>query len=197
MADERQDERTEDMLGLWQNQNTEGFRMTPDELRKRMEQMEKKLRRRSFDGYLVCGFLVAFFMWWMVVSGDSMQRLGAAMTMAGVGYLAYEIRRNRWRETPPAEMGDTASADFLRTELARQRDFHRGRTFWVRILVFFPGPMVFFAGFARAHPEVIEMIRFEAITFVLLILAAIPLNWWMSRRYQRQIDGLDRLQRES
>jgi hypothetical protein len=190
------DERPEDVLGLWQNQNTEGFHTTPDELRKRMEQMEKKLRRRSLDGYLVCGFLVVFFMLWLTVSTDPIQRLGAAMTIAGVGYLAYQVRQNRWRETPPADIGNTASADFLRTELTRQRDFHRGRTFWMRILAFFPGPMVFFAGFARAQPELIGMIRFEAITFVLLILAAIPLNRWMVRKYQRQLDGLDRMQRE-
>lgn len=190
------DERTDDVLGLWQNQTTEGFRTTPDELRKRMEQMEKQLRRRSRDGYLLCGFLVVFFMLWLNVSTDPVQRIGAAMTIAGVGYLAYQLRQNRWRETPPADIGNTASADFLRTELIRQRDFHRGRTFWVRILAFFPGPMVFFAGFARAQPELIGMIRFEAITFVLLIIAAIPLNRWMARKYQRQIDGLDRMQGE-
>lgn len=190
-------ERTEDVLGLWQEQETDGFRMNADEIRKRMEQMEKKLRRRTVDGYLVCGSLLAFFALWLGVSPDPIQALGAAMTMAGVGYLAWQIRQNRWRETPPADIGNTASADFLRTELVRQRDFHRGRTFWVRIAVFFPGPMVFFVGFARAHPEVINMIRFEAVTFVLLIVAAIPLNRWMARKYQRQIDGLDRLQRES
>jgi hypothetical protein len=162
-----------------------------------MEQMEKKLRRRTVDGYLMCGFLLVFFAGWMIVSPDPIQILGAAMTMAGMGYLAWQLRQNRWRETPAGDIGNTASADFLRTELARQRDFHRGRTFWVRIAVLFPGPMVFFAGFARAHPEVIKMIRVEAITFVLLILAAIPLNWWMARKYQRQLDGLDRLQRES
>jgi hypothetical protein len=64
------------------------------------------------------------------------------------------------------------------------------------MLFFVPGPLVFFAGFAQAHPEVIRMIRFETITFVVLAIAAIPLNLWMARRYQRQIDELTRLQEE-
>ena len=64
------------------------------------------------------------------------------------------------------------------------------------MLLFIPGPMVFFAGFMKAHPEVATMIRFEAITFLLLVIAAVPLNRWMAGKYQRQIDELDRLQKE-
>ena len=86
--------------------------------------------------------------------------------------------------------------EHLRNELARQRNFHWGSRFWQRMLIFVPGPLVFFAGFARAHPEVIRMIRFEAISFVVLAIAAIPLNLWMARRYERQIDELTSLEEE-
>jgi hypothetical protein len=57
-------------------------------------------------------------------------------------------------------------------------------------------PLVFFAGFAQAHPEIALPIRFETISCVFLIIAAIPVNRWMARRYQRQIDELSRLQEE-
>jgi hypothetical protein len=40
-------------------------------------------------------------------------------------------------------------------------------------------------GFAQAHPEVIRMIRFEVVSFVVFALSAIPLNLWMARRYQK------------
>ena len=64
------------------------------------------------------------------------------------------------------------------------------------MLLLFPGGLIFFAGFARAHPEVIRTIRFETITVIVFALAAIPLNRWMARRYQKQIDALARLQEE-
>ena len=50
---------------------------------------------------------------------------------------------------------------------------------------------MFFIGFAQAHPEVIRIIRIEIFIFVAFVIAAIPLNLWMSRKYQRQIDELD------
>ena len=36
------------------------------------------------------------------------------------------------------------------------------------------------------------MIRYETIAFLMLGIAAIPLNLWMAHKYQRQIDELDR-----
>jgi hypothetical protein len=52
------------------------------------------------------------------------------------------------------------------------------------------------AGFAQSHPEIIRIIRFQTISFVVLAISAIPLNLWMARRYQRQIDELTSLQEE-
>ncbi|HYI10066.1 MAG TPA: hypothetical protein VEK57_13485 [Thermoanaerobaculia bacterium] len=190
------DERGDDVLQLWQSQETEGFRMTPEQIHQRTEEMEQKLRRRWRSGYLVCGSLVAFFTLWLVASNDPIQRLGAVLSILGLAYMAWQIRQNRWRNPPPGDIGSTASGDFLRTELARQRDFHRGRTFWTRMLCFVPGPLVFFLGFARAQPHLVTIIRLEAITFLLLVIAAVPLNHWLAGKYQRQIDQLDRLQRE-
>ena len=87
--------------------------------------------------------------------------------------------------------------EHLRTELARQRDFHRGARFWSRMLLLVSGGLIFFAGFAQAHPEVIRIIRFETLSLVVFAVASIPLNAWMARRYQKQIDALARLQEES
>jgi hypothetical protein len=166
--------------------------MSTEAIRGRIETMNRKLRRRTIDGYLVCAALIVFFAGWMIVGMNSLQQIGAVLTIIGVGYLAWQIRANRFRALA-IDASDTLA--HLRNELARQRDFHRTRL-WSRMLFFVPGPLVFFAGFAQAHPEVIRMIRFQTITFVVLAVAAIPLNLWMARRYQRQIDELTRLQEE-
>jgi hypothetical protein len=190
------DSQRDDVVTFWQAQGTDGFRMSTEDIHRKIETMNRKVRRRTIDGYLVCAILIVFFVGWMFVGMSSLQTLGAVLTIIGLGYLVWQIRQNRFRGAATGDAGNKASLDHLRTELARQRDFHRGATFWWRMLVFVPGPLVFFAGFAQAHPEVVRTIRYETIAFVVLAIAAIPLNLWMARGYQRQIDELSRLQEE-
>ena len=84
------------------------------------------------------------------------------------------------------------SLDSLRNELQRQRDFHRGKWFWSRFALLAPAGLLFYIAFARAHPELIRIIRFELVSFVLILLSAIPLNLRLAKKYQRQIEELDR-----
>ncbi|MBV9185656.1 MAG: hypothetical protein JO093_08535 [Acidobacteria bacterium] len=185
---------SDDIAAVWQEQSGSGFRMSREEIRKRIEAINRKVRRRTIDGYLVCAFLIAFFVAWMFVGMNALQTIGSVLLMIGISFMAWQLRANRFR-LPSIDANDTLA--HLRNELVRQRDFHGGARFWQRMLLFVPGPLVFFAGFAQAHPEVIRMIRFEVVSFVVLALAAIPLNMWMARRYQKQIDALARLQEES
>jgi hypothetical protein len=193
------DTQPDDVVTLWQAQGSDGFRMSTEEIRKRLDAMNRKLRRRNFDMYLVCSVLMAFFIGWMFVGMNSLQKVGAVLSIFGIGYLAWQIRQSRFRGAAAGQSGDTASLDHFRTELARQRDFHRGATFWSRMIAFAPGLLIFLVGFAQAqqaHPKVVRIIHFEIISCVFFIIAAIPLNYWMARRYQRQIDELSRLQEE-
>jgi hypothetical protein len=183
----------DEAVALWQAQETGGFHMSTEEIHKRVEAMSRKLRRRTIDGYLVCAALIIFFIGWMFVGMNALQTVGAVLTIIGVGYLAWQIRQNRFRAVAT---GGLPSVQHLRAELTRQRDFHWGARFWQRMILFVPGPLLFFAGFAEAHPEVGRMIRFETISFIVLAVAAIPLNLWMARRYQRQIDEITHLQEE-
>jgi hypothetical protein len=184
----------DDAVTLWQSQGSDGFHMSAEEIHRKLETMNRKLCRRIINGYLVCASLIVFFIGWMFVGMNAQQTVGAILTIIGVGYLAWQIRQNRFRA---AAIGDVPLLQHLRTELARQRDFHWGSRFWQRMILFVPGPLVFQAGFAQAHPEVSLMIRFETISFIVIAIAAIPLNLRMARRYQRQIDELTRLQEEA
>ena len=182
-----------DVVALWQTQGAEGFRMSTEEIRGRIETLNRKLRRRTIDGYLVCAAMIVFFAGWMIVGMNSLQKIGAVLGIIGVSYMAWEVRAHRFRER---SIYGSDTLQHLRNELARQRDFHRVTRVWSRMLLFVPGPVVFSAGFAKQHPEVIRIIRFEIITFAIIAIAAIPLNLWMARRYQRQIDELARYKEE-
>jgi hypothetical protein len=94
----------------------------------------------------------------------------------------------------PLESGSSAYTDSYRVELERQRDFHRGIWLWSRLVIMFPSYMLFYLGFAMAHPEVGR--GFAAVIAACLIvlgIAAVPLNLRLSRKYQRQMDELDLL----
>ena len=95
-----------------------------------------------------------------------------------------------------ATLGRTGSFDFHRAELGRQLDFHRGPQLWIRLGIFAPGALLFFVGFARAQPHLAGTIGWEALAVALMLAAAVPLNAWYARDYQRQIDQLDHLQRD-
>ena len=190
------DTQPDDVVTLWQAQGSEGFRMSTEDIRKRLETVNRKVRRRTNDGYLVCAVLIVFFTGWMFAGMGSLQKVGAVLMIIGISYLVWQLRQSRFRGAATGQSGDTASLDHLRTELARQRDFHRGPTFWSRMIALAPGSLIFFAGFAQAHPEIAVPIRFETLACVVFIIAAIPLNLWMARGYQRQIDELSRLQEE-
>jgi hypothetical protein len=185
--------KSDDVAALWRAQNNEGFRMSNEEIRNRIETMDRKMRRRTIDFYLVLATMTIALAFWMFIDRNKLEAIGAVLAIIGFGYLAWQIRANRFRSYSSDASG---TLEHLRNELARQRDFHGGSRFWWRLLFLVPGPLVFFAGFAQAHPEVILMIRFEVVSFVVFALAAIPLNMWMARRYQKQIDALARLQEE-
>ena len=84
-----------------------------------------------------------------------------------------------------------ASAVFYRTELERQRDFHRGLWLWSRLVMVAPGVVVVLIGGAIAHPERIHPIRLAAASVVFAVLL-VTRHLRLARKYQRDIDALDR-----
>jgi hypothetical protein len=185
---------------LWQGQSTEDFRMTPEQIRTRIEKLFRKTRRRNRGGYVACALVVLSCVWWLIQFDTALERTGTLLTLVGIGTLIVQLRMNQRGERDAhhrAAMGETDSLAFLRGELERQVAFHRGKQFLVRMLALIPGPLLFCAGFAQAHPEIARNIAVQAIIILALVVAAVPLNRWVARGYQRQLDGLGRMQSDS
>jgi hypothetical protein len=179
------------VIDLWQQQTSEGFRLTSEEIQMHLQSLESKVRARTRGGYLVCAFLIVAFSTWAFFEHDILMRIGAAAVVVAVAFLAFQVNRSRFGTVDPPQMA-LPSLEHLRNELQRQMDFHRGKRLWSRMLLLAPAGLLFFFAFARAHPEVIGMIRFEIASFILFTLIAIPLNAKLARKYQRQIEDLDR-----
>ena len=185
-------------IDAWQADPAEPFRMPVEALRTRVDKLARTTRVRNYGGYATSAVVLAGALWWVTRIGDPFATAGALLTMAGALTIAAQLRATRSRRPTgggPAALGRTASFDFHRAELERQRDFHRGSRLWMRLGLFAPGPLLFFAGFARAHPHLAGTIAWEALAFVLMLAAAVPLNARIARGYQRQIAELDTLQK--
>jgi len=186
-------------IDAWQAAPAEPFTMPIDALRARVDRLARRTRVRNYGGYTTTAIVVAGALWWMTRIADPFATAGALLTMAGALTIAAQLRATRSGGPmggDAAALGRTGSFDFHRAELERQLDFHRGPQLWIRLGVFGPGALLFFAGFARAQPHLARTIGWEALACVLMLAAAVPLNAWYARDYQRQIDELDHLRKD-
>lgn len=191
----------EEIRDLWRRQNTEAFRGSAEDIRRKVRIMETNLRIRTQAGLVVCALVAAGAVWWLTIFPDPAQQIGAVLTIAGAAYLAWQLRSARAGAGSnlaiAAASGGLDSIAFHRAALARLRDFHRGGELWSRLALLLVGPSIFLFGFARAHPEVFPTIRIVAIAMGVLAVGAIALNLWLSRQYARRIEDLDRLRVET
>jgi hypothetical protein len=185
--------RPDDAKKLWQNQPLEGMTVSLEEVRERIETLGKKVRRRNLIGGSACLIVLMSSACFFVIFPNAIQRIGSVLTVIGAGYLMYQLVLGKLHKQGVAVLGrqTEASLAFYRSELQRQRDFHQGLWLWSRLLVFTPGPLIFFIGFGNAYPAVAKYIHVEAAIFAVLLIAAIPLNLRLARKYQRELDGLD------
>lgn len=181
----------DDVLEAWQSQATESFQMTEPEIRRRIELMDKKSRRHTYDLYAALTLTSVVIVVIAAIAPNLIQTMGAVLTVVGFACLSYEVHKHR-RRAPSAETGELASIGFHRAQLQHHLDFCRTRL-WYRVLCVAPGGVLFFAGFALAHPKLASMIYFQLVTFVIVIIAMFPLNRRMAAKVQRQIDELDHL----
>jgi hypothetical protein len=168
----------------------------PSAVFSRMQALRKKIRRRTLAGYAACFIGIVGLRSSMFTFHNTLQRVGSRLSVAATLYMAYLLydRRNR---SLPSELHPAACADFYRAELARQRDLYRGIWLWSRLVIGFSSYILFLIGVAMPYPGLAGGLAIFAACFLSLCVVAIPLNLRISRKYQRQMDELDALPKES
>jgi hypothetical protein len=194
MNDERP---TDDLRDFWQNQDVPPFRMSSDEIRKGIEQLDRCLRRATMASY-TCAFLaIAGTILWLFAFPNLIQRIGSMLTALGAGYIIYQIRLSqllkRSAEVAAARMGNTASVELYRAELQQRHDFHSGIWLWSRLIIFAPGPLIFIIGDQVAHPGKIHNYAVIAVYFAVLAMG-VYLQRREASRIQSEIKEVERLQ---
>ena len=184
----------DEISAAWQSQTSEIVKPSREEVKRLVEQMEKRMRRSRIDFVIALVLTSVGIVTLAVMYANTLLSIGAAVSLAGFAFLTYEVIRHS-RRAPVAANGAVASVDFQRALLKHQLDFHRKRL-WLRVLTLAPGGVLFFLGLARALPSVALLIYFELVTFVIAIVLIVPVNRKAAAKLERQISELERLHGE-
>lgn len=188
------DARVDEVRAAWRNQPANSLRVPTQLMRARAGQIDALLRRATFAIIVGGTAAVPILGWGLYSFPNPLQRIGIVLTIVGVAFLIYQVRAHvvSTREATEA-MNTTPSVIAYRAALERRRDFYQGVWAWSRLLIFFPGPLIFLYGAAKADPGDKEAVATGAL-FVALAVGSIVSNRVQARRFQIEIDEVDRLQ---
>ena len=119
-----------DPRNIWQNQPTEPFKMSADELRRKAQQRQRKARFEAIYSIIVGLILFVFFARVFVQPHEVVPRMGVGLLSFWGIYYAYQAYKWIWpgRLTPDATLNTTLQS--YRSELEKRRDY--GRHVWRR-----------------------------------------------------------------
>ncbi len=178
---------------VWQSQALEGATMSLEQVRNRILKLEKTIRNRTRVGGSACIIILLAFAYAFAISTNVVQRIGAALCVLGGCYFIYQLILGMIRTHVAFRLGNESetSVAFYRSELQRQRDFHRGLWLWSRLLVITPGPLIFCLGMALSSSAAAKTATLIASVLVLELIVAVPLNLRLAREYQHELESLD------
>jgi hypothetical protein len=176
---------------IWQCQPLEGIQMSADQIRRRAGTFQKKILWRNVREYaagLIAAVLFGFF---FVTSHDTLFRVGCALLIAGLAYVAWHLHRKGSARSVPAAVGAASSLQFYRGELERQRDLVAS-VWWWYLGPLIPGLILFAvsAALADPHPHKLGVLALVYGLCAGLFIFVWKLNARAAHCLQRLIDEL-------
>lgn len=189
-----------DPRNIWQNQPTEPFKMSADQLRLKAQQRQRKAHFEAVYSIIIGLTLSVFFAWGSARGGEVFPRMGLGLLSLWCLYFAYHTYRWIWpgRLAPNGTLNTTLES--YRRELEKRRDY--GRHIWRRA-----GLTFCFLGLAMVIvPALIKSLddpRLLRNVAPVLVLLAIwfPTFFFIrkrkQRKLQREIEELRAFEREN
>lgn len=187
---------------IWQNQPTEPSKMSLEEIRRRVKELQAKARKEFFLGCITMIIFFAFVALWHrrfhIQVYDPVYLVGYALSILWAIYVLYQMAKRSRIRGLPSEAGFTTSIEFLRRELERRCDTLRR----LRETLF--GPILLAIG-AFVLPIVIKAIQGPGLQntipfFTLLatwIVAFLVIRNKELQKLRREIAELDAMTKES
>ena len=176
----------DNLKNLWQNQNVEPIVMSLEELRRKAEEFQKRIRHRNLREYVASGVVLAIFSYflWRFPA----MRLAGSLILAGTLYMMYHLHTKGAAKVVPESLALDTCLAFHQRELERQRDLLRDVWKWY-LLPWVPGLIAFVAALFPPTGWI------RGLPFILFCAAGFYFLWWLNKReadrLQRQIDELN------
>jgi hypothetical protein len=189
-----------DPRNIWQNQPTEAFKMSADELNRKAHQRQRRARFEAIYSIIIGLILCVFFARTIARTHEALSRMGLGLLSLWSIYFAYQAYKWIW----PGRLGPDATASTTlhsyRSELEKRRDY--GRHIWRRAgLTFcFLGVALFLAPGLIKSLEAPRLLVNAAPVFVLLVIwlaVFFPMRKRNQRKLQQEIQELRVFERES
>jgi len=185
-----------DVREAWQRQETEGARMSLEEIRGKAGKLQSKVGSRNRLEYIAVVLVVLGYGFYIYHYHSFTIRLGSILVIAGTLYVAYQLHKRASARALPQDCDFECCVDFHRRELERQRDALGSVWSWY-LGPLVPGLVVFFLGTVFQpmpprhghHPWIALAISLTLCSLVFFFIG--KLNQWAARALQRQIDELN------
>lgn len=175
---------------LWAGQETGGFAMPLEEVRRKARGFQKTIRRRNMMEYAASIFVLIVFGGVAAVVPDWGVRAGAGLIMLGTLYVVWKLHTMA-RAAGAAEMDAALSlTDFHKGELLRQRAALATVWRWY-LMPFVPGMIVFLSAvsFAPDNPAPLAA-KLTVLVFGLGIVSAVFAGIaWLNERAVKALDA--------
>jgi hypothetical protein len=152
-----------------------------------------RMTQRTWLGSVSVVGMAFFFGRYSLHAPNTLQRIGATLLVVALLYMLLQLVTGRPRRVAPTADLFAQSMQY-RSELIRERDFHRGRSFWSRLVILIPGFILLSVGGMVTNPSTLHNQVIQLAFFFLFILLAIPNNVRFAKRYSRQLRELELLQ---
>jgi len=178
---------SDELQELWQAQNPEPFQMPLEEIRRRAEKLQKRVRWRNGREYISCLVAIVISARWIWTLPNPIMRAGSAVMIVSMLYVMFQLyRRGSSREIT----GDCL--EFHLRELERQRDAVASVWRWY-LGPMIPPLLVWTIGslaYKRSLSHLLFVAGFTAVCG-LVFYAVGRLNQRAARCLERQIEELE------
>jgi len=189
-----------DPRNIWQNQPTEPFKMSADQLRHKAQQRQRKARFEALFSIIVGLTLCVFFARTLVTADELLLRTGLGLLSLWCLYSAYQAYKWIWpgRLEPDATLSTTLQS--YRLELEKRRDYTRHLWRKAGLTFCFLGlALIIVPGLIKALGDPRLALNVLPVCVLLAIWLAIffPMRKRRQQKLQHEIDELDTFERES
>jgi len=177
----------ESIRDLWQSQDAAAHPMPIEELHRRAQALESKVRHRNWREYGAAILVAAFSVFLLIARVPWHVRAGAGLTLAAIAIVCFHIYR--YGSSAPRTDAATASREWYRHELERQRDLLSGVWKWY-LGPMIPGLALWLTGGLWDHPERWGRVLIACTFAAALFIAIGRWNIQTARKLDKEISSL-------